>query len=151
MWIPEHEEPLGGPAVVGRGGIEVVLRTVGMVDEAVGALCGIEPRGPLPGPGEPTPVVVVAESTDAVGVPIGAAVGATDGGPVATLDAVVVDEDHRGSGVGAHLLAAWCSAASGTRSRRRGGPRPPEDPARVAFLVSATGSPRRVASWCARL
>ena len=34
-WAPIREEPLGGPAVVGRGGLEVVLRTVGMVEEAV--------------------------------------------------------------------------------------------------------------------
>jgi GNAT superfamily N-acetyltransferase len=33
-------------------------------------------------------------------------------GPVATLDAVVVRPVDRGLGAGAHLLAAWCSAAA---------------------------------------
>lgn len=111
VWIPVREEPLDGPTVVGRGGIEVVLRTVGMIEEPVAELCGRSPAGPLVGSDAPMPLVVVAASVGDPDLPIGAAVGSLRSGPVAVLHAVVVRPVARGGGTGAQLLAAWCSAA----------------------------------------
>jgi 2'-5' RNA ligase len=111
-WAVVREEPLGGPALVGRGGLEVVLRTAGMVEEPVAALVGTDARSPLPGPGRPLPLAVVAERPGSPSSVTGAAVGTGSAGGTARLDAVVVDEGERGVGVGAQLLAAWCSAAA---------------------------------------
>lgn len=110
-WVPVAEEPLGGPRVVGRGGLELALRTVAMVRDEVAALCGLDPEPPATGEGGPLPLVVEAEEEAGPGAAIGAAVGHMNG-PVAALDAVVVGPVDRGLGAGAHLLAAWCSAAA---------------------------------------
>lgn len=112
-WEPIREEPLGGPAVVGRGGMAIALRVVAMVEEQVADLCGIEPVGPLAGPDSPRPLSVVAESADDPGSMLGAAVGRCPvGSTVAELDAVVVESSRHGEGIGRHLVAAWLSAAA---------------------------------------
>ena len=112
-WVPIREEPFGGPHVVGRGGVEVALRTVRMVEEPVAASCGVAPEGPLGRPGDPAPLVVAAEEPGDPMSFVGAAVGRHGPGPAAELTAVVVAEERRSEGVGRHLLAAWCSAAAG--------------------------------------
>lgn len=120
VWVPVREEPLGGPVVVGRGGIETVLRVAGMVEDDVAMLCAVPPLGPVALPGGPAPLVVVAEGVGRGGVPvaavvgpvIGAAVGSAAPGGVASLDRLFVQPGRRGEGVGRHLLAAWCSAAA---------------------------------------
>ncbi|UDY37167.1 GNAT family N-acetyltransferase [Dermatobacter hominis] len=111
-WVPVREEPFGGPDVVGRGGVELVLRTVAMVEDPVAERCGVDPVGPLGPPGRPAPLVVVAEAPGAPTSVLGAAVGSLGVGEAAALRAVVVDEVERGTGVGRQLLAAWCSSAA---------------------------------------
>jgi GNAT superfamily N-acetyltransferase len=116
-WVPVAEEPLGGPAVVGRGGVELVLRGVGMVEEGPAACCGLGSVPPPTAAASPTPWTVVAEPPGEPGTVLGAAVGRLSG-EVAHLDALAVDAGHRGMGVGAQLLARWCSdaAAHGART-----------------------------------
>jgi 2'-5' RNA ligase len=111
-WVPVREEPFGGPDRVGRGGIEVALRVVGMVEEPVAAICDVDPVGPLGPPERSAALAVVAEAPDAPTSVLGAAVGERGSGPAATLRSVAVDGDHRGVGIGRRLLAAWCSAAA---------------------------------------
>ena len=111
-WVPVAEEPLGGPAVVGRGGLELALRTVAMVRDEVAALCRVDPEPPAVGEGGPLPLVVEAEEVAGPGAPTRRGRGP----PARTgrqLGAVVVGPVDRGLGAGAHLLAAWCSAAAG--------------------------------------
>lgn len=114
-WVPFDEEPLGPPAVVGRGGVELELRELAMVTDAVAARCGLVPGGPELDPSRPATLVVTAEHPRAGGEgagPLGAAVGslATDG--TARLAAVAVAPGERGVGIGAQVLRAWCSAAA---------------------------------------
>jgi len=117
VWVPVQEEPLGRPALVGRGGVELELRVLGMVPDDVAAL-GVVGRGPLPPPDGPAPLVVVADDpprpdgAPRADGPLGAAVGSVVGRGVARLDAVVVLEGRRGEGIGRQLLAGWCSAAA---------------------------------------
>lgn len=115
VWRPVHAEPLGGPVVVGRGGVELRLRVVDVVEPAVAERLGVPPLGiPEQGPfgSSGDPVVVVAEDLRAGGAeafePLGVAAGAS--GRVAVLERLVVAQGRRGHGVGAHLLAAWTSA-----------------------------------------
>lgn len=109
-WEPVAEEPFGDPAVVGRGGLEVVLRTTHLVEPAVRGLIGA--LDVVPGAVRDASLVVTAERPDAPGVPVGAAL-ADVAGAVADLAALVVAPPERGTGVGAHLLAALRSAAAG--------------------------------------
>lgn len=111
-WVPIREEPLGGAVVVGRGGVELSLRTVGCVEPTVAALVGIDPLPPPIRPDPPRPLVVVAEADDGCHGLIGAAVGHTDAGAVAALDHLVVVQPNRRLGVGRQLVSAWCSAAA---------------------------------------
>jgi len=111
-WVPIREEPLGGPAVVGRGGIELVLRPVSMVEPDVAALLGTDPTEPPRRPGS-RPLVVVAEDPGTPGPVVGAAVGsAGNGSTTADLVSVGVAEDRRGEGIGRQLVNAWCSEAA---------------------------------------
>lgn len=112
FWVPIREEPLGGPTVVGRGGVELHLRALGMLDDAVGALCGMPTSTPATVAGTPRPLVVSAAAALVPDAPLGAAVGTRPTGPAAVLDRVVVCEGHRGMGIGAQLLAAWCAEAA---------------------------------------
>jgi 2'-5' RNA ligase len=121
VWVPVREEPLGRPVVVGRGGVELELRVLGMVPEDVAALAAVAGSGPLPPPGDPVPLTVVAddrggptggpEGRGPLGAAVGSVVGSLEGGGVARLDAVAVADGRRGEGIGRQLLAAWCSAA----------------------------------------
>ena len=111
-WVAIREEPLGGPAVVGRGGIELALRTVSMVEPDVAGLLGTDPTEPPSRPG-PRPLVVVAEDPGTPGPVVGAAVGsAGNGSTTADLVNVGVVEDRRGEGIGRQLVNAWCSEAA---------------------------------------
>jgi 2'-5' RNA ligase/GNAT superfamily N-acetyltransferase len=113
-WEPIREEPFGGPAVVGRGGLELALRTTHLVEPAVRHLLGAVDVAP--GAVRSASLVVVAERPERPGHPVGAAVGEVAAAPpaaVAELRALAVPAAERGAGVGAHLLAAWSSAAAG--------------------------------------
>lgn len=129
VWVPVAEEPFGGPAVVGRGGLELALRATSVVAPEVAELLGPASR-PDPGAADPAvrPLVVTArrrDGTAADGDLAGAAVGEVVGpaGPpasarrpagitVARLGGLTVAPEERGLGVGAHLLARWCAAAA---------------------------------------
>lgn len=114
VWRPIHCEPLGGPSVVGRGGVEVVLRTVDLVEPLVAGGLGVAASEFAVRPGPDEAVVVVAEDGPSSGsspfAPLGVAAGHV--GRAAVLEHLVVAEDRRGEGIGSHLLAAWTSAVA---------------------------------------
>lgn len=105
QWRAVVEEPFGGPDVVGRGGIELVLRTLQSIEPEVGALVG----------GSPTQLgealVVVAELPAMAGAPIAAIVGSSRHG-VADLTQLHVSEEHQGMGIGRQVAARWCVEAA---------------------------------------
>jgi 2'-5' RNA ligase/predicted GNAT family acetyltransferase len=88
-WRPIFEASLGEPAVVGRGGLELELEV-----------------GEKPYAGHSLGVTARRD-----GRIVGTAVGWTDGERARLLD-VQVEPDARGQGVGAHLVAAFASAAA---------------------------------------
>lgn len=106
-WEPVREEPLGGPTTVGRGGIEVRLRSCSFHEPEVADLLGIDDASDQPARRE----VSVAESPDAPMRPIGAATGRIEGA-TGMLDGLLVDPAHRRSGIASHLLAHWCSSVA---------------------------------------
>lgn len=112
FWEPVREVPFGPPVVVGRGGVELRLRTVTMLGPAEAEAFGTDPIGPLDAPAGATPLVVTATAGGPDAAPCGVAVGEVLGGGVARLRSVVVDAAHRRVGVGSRLLAAWCSDAA---------------------------------------
>ncbi|HPU39533.1 MAG TPA: GNAT family N-acetyltransferase [Microthrixaceae bacterium] len=107
-WVPIREEPLGGPVISGRGGVEISLRVVSMVEPPAAELLGIEATVPPVASG-PTPIVLVAEAP-AVPGPVLAVVSGhlPAGSTVAVLERIAVDPDHRGQGIGGRVLARWC-------------------------------------------
>lgn len=111
-WEPVQEVPFGPPVVVGRGGVELQLRTAGMLGPADASALGCEPVGPFRVPGGGTPVVVTASVVGAGAAPCGAVTGELLGGRVARLHSVMVAPANRRIGIGAQLLAAWCSEAA---------------------------------------
>ncbi len=126
-WVPVHEEPLGPVGVVGRGGFEVALRAVTMVEAPVAELLGRDATAPPARPG-PRPVVVVAESAHDRDDLLGAATGVVPrGSDVARLDRIVVAAEHRGLGVAGHLFRAWCSAAAGDGAHMVLAAEPPDE------------------------
>lgn len=107
FWEPAHEVPLGPPAVVGRGGIELQVRTLGMLGTRDAEAVGLERVGPAD-----SAVVVTAGPPGSGVVPWGAAVGTVVPGSLARLDTVSVVVGQRGQGIGAQVLAAWMSDAA---------------------------------------
>jgi 2'-5' RNA ligase len=112
VWRPVADAALAAPAVVGRGGLELVLSTgprldaeaAAWVDAAWAANTAAEY-----GPDAPAddPVVVTARRD-------GRLVGVAKGyvrGPVAYLGDLIVGADVRGEGVGGHVLAAFAAEA----------------------------------------
>lgn len=107
-WIPIREEPFGGPALSGHGGIELSLRAVTMVEPQVAALLGVGVTAPRVVPG-PVPVVLVAEAPGVPGRVIAAASGLLPvGATVAVLEHIAVAPEHRRLGIGGRVLARWC-------------------------------------------
>ena len=100
------EEPFGGPVVVGRGGIELHLRTTRTVEP----LCEAEEEraGRTPPDGEP--LVVVAETPEVPGRVVALAVGSVGAGTARLVD-LVVTEAHRGEGIARQVLGWWCTGA----------------------------------------
>lgn len=108
-WVPVREEPLGGATLVGRGGVELSLRTVGLVEPEVGCLLGIEPvRATDPFEAART-LLVVAEQPTERGTLLGAVAGRLGGSDVAELERVVVAAEHRNIGIGRQLVNRWCA------------------------------------------
>lgn len=120
LWVPVGEEPFGGPAVVGRGGLELAMRAGTVLGPEVAGLLGLPaPHGvPVVDPSV-RPVVVTAhrrDGTAADGGLAGAAFGEVVGAAtpaVARLVRLTVTPSERGLGVGAHVLARWCATAAG--------------------------------------
>lgn len=119
-WRPVTEEPFGGPVVVGRGGVELHLRTIRVVERMVDEPIGDDAAGCAGGtPDEdagavarsPERLVVVAERPGAPGAVIGRAVGVA-GPPAARLHSLEVVPAARRSGVARQLLARWCTDAA---------------------------------------
>jgi 2'-5' RNA ligase len=112
-WEPVAEARFGPPAVVGRGGLELGLAvTAGLPldalafrDRAVDALL-VERHGAVL---RPAPLAVTARREGRV---VGTADGEVRPGGSAHLAVLVVAADVRRQGVGAHLVAAFASAAA---------------------------------------
>ena len=158
IWHPVAEEPLGGPDVVGRGGVELHLRPIRVVEPAVAELVGAGSAGeagdrpwapPLPS-GEPV-LVVVAELPGTPGVPVGAAVGRA-GVQGAVLDRVVVDAGHRRAGIARQVVQWWCAAAVGRGAGVVVAHRDPDDGSAAVSLAEALGfTPIRDDLWVRRV
>lgn len=108
VWRPLAEEPFGGPVVVGRGGVELHLRTITIAEER-------DPDGvrvdPVDDPHPGRRLVVVAEPPGAPGRIIGRAHGRI-GASTARLDRLEVLPHERGVGVARHVVARWCTDAA---------------------------------------
>lgn len=109
IWHAVAQEPLGGPDVVGRGGVELHLRSIETVEPAAAELIDAGWNAPLPA-GSPT-LVVVAELPGAPGAPVGVAVGRA-GPDGAVLERVAVAAAHRREGIARQVVAQWCRAAA---------------------------------------
>lgn len=111
IWHPVAEEPLGGPHVVGRGGVELHLRSIGTLEPAAATVLGtwLGPEEPLPAGGDL--LVAVAELPPPQGGVVGVVFGRV-AGEVATLERLHVLAPHRGMGVARQVLAQWCWCAA---------------------------------------
>lgn len=158
VWHPVVEEPLGGPRVVGRGGVELHLRSTSVVEQTVADLAdladlaGLTWTAPLPAGGDT--LVTIAELPGATGVAVGAAWGraATTG---AVLDQVLIDLEHRGHGIARQVVGEWCHAAAARGSgvvAARPSVADPGDPADAPTFLSTMGFGRIDATtWCRRV
>jgi 2'-5' RNA ligase len=127
-WVPIADAPLGeGPAVVGRGSLPLELTTSGRPDaEAAGLLAtAVEPAG--------LPFAVTARREGEV---IAAAWGWT-GGDALELADLVVSAEHRGQGIGRHVVAAVEALGRQRGCVSVGGAAPIDGPA--ASLLRACG------------
>lgn len=112
-WMPVWEEPLGPPVVVGRGGVELVLRRTRVVEALGEGTEGEElvstapPRGAL---------VVVAERAGEPGAVVARAIGRVEG-DLAALARVEVAPAQRGQGISAQVLHRWCADAGSAGAR----------------------------------
>ncbi|HTO00175.1 MAG TPA: GNAT family N-acetyltransferase [Microthrixaceae bacterium] len=112
FWQVLSEEAFGSPVVVGRGGIELKLRTMVSLESAAAAL--LEREGVRMDPAaysEGDLVCVSAEFSDDPGKPVGVVIGRVSG-QGAWLDCLVVAREHRRLGVARQVLAHWCYQAA---------------------------------------
>jgi len=133
-WEPVADAPLGGPRIVGRGGLPLELATGQVVDRDAAALLVAERAGQLDVGGAPpfppaNPVVVTARRE---GVVVGVATAMVD--DELWVERIVVDPALRGQGVGHHLLAEVERIGVARGCRR-------------AFLICPAGGPAQ--SWAA--
>jgi 2'-5' RNA ligase/ribosomal protein S18 acetylase RimI-like enzyme len=113
VWEPMAEARFGGPAVVGRGGLELELSVTGALpvdatafrDQAFDAY----DRERFGERWRPVPLAVTARRGGRI---VGTADGEVRQNGVASLSMLVVASDVRGEGVGAQLVAAFGSAAA---------------------------------------
>jgi 2'-5' RNA ligase/ribosomal protein S18 acetylase RimI-like enzyme len=106
-WLPIAEAALAGPSVVGRGGYEVELSESHRLDPAAAEWSraawdrySLAEYGP-----DRTPDAPFAITARVAGVLAGAAVGEVRR-PVCRLGRLMVGPEHRGTGIGTHLLQA---------------------------------------------
>jgi 2'-5' RNA ligase len=112
VWRPIAEVPLAAPAVVGRGGLELVLTAGSRLDaeaSAWAAAAWATQAATEYGPDAPSeePIALTARREGQV---VGVAQGHVRG-PVAYLAELIVGGDVRGEGVGGHLVAAFAAEA----------------------------------------
>jgi 2'-5' RNA ligase/predicted GNAT family acetyltransferase len=107
-WVVAMEAPFGAPEIVGRGGIELRLRTLGTLEPQVAQRWAGLVADERPPAGR---LVVVAESTAEPGVAVGVAVGSVGCG-VATVEHLEVDPAQRRTGIARHLMARACTEAA---------------------------------------
>jgi 2'-5' RNA ligase/GNAT superfamily N-acetyltransferase len=117
VWRPVHDVPFAAPAVVGRGGVELVITCTSGLPLDVQRFvrhASLEPFGgalvrdvwqPL---GTPFVVTARGEGHEVVGV-----VAGWHRGGLATIDDLVVAEGERRQGIGRHLLARAESELAG--------------------------------------
>ena len=113
VWTPIADAPFGPPAVVGRGGLALELTPSKLLDPEAAAFL---PR-PLSSTAPTAGALLGNERSFALtarreGAAVGLAVGTTAGAS-AELTCLVVAAEHRGQGVGTHLLAAAGSLLAG--------------------------------------
>lgn len=111
-WVPLADAPLGGPAVVGRGGLPVELSVGRIVDPAAATLVPAHAADPCHDPAGPSaqePLVVTARREGTV---LGLAAGWTSGACGAVRLVAVSDAVAPGEQVGDHVRAAFESAAA---------------------------------------
>jgi GNAT superfamily N-acetyltransferase len=107
-WIVAEETCFGQPEVVGRGGVELLLRTVGSIEPSTAARVPHLVADERPHAGR---LVVVAESTGEPGAALGVAAGSVGAG-IAVLRWVHVDPHARRTGIARHVLARACTDAA---------------------------------------
>jgi 2'-5' RNA ligase len=132
-WVPLADAPLGGPRIVGRGGLPVELSAGEVLDDEAAALLDAE-RGRWAGGGSrpirsTAPVVVTARREGGL-VGVATATAEDD----LWIDRLVVDPAVRGQGVGRHLLAEVERIGAGRGCRR-------------ALLICPAGGPEQ--TWLA--
>lgn len=120
VWMPAGEWAFGGPAVVGRGGLEVALAVGGVIDREARAfserewpLQWLADHGPAGVEGR-APLIVTARREGQV---VGLAEGWSHGG-LGFLGGLIVGAGTRGEGVGTHVLAAFEAACRARRAKR---------------------------------
>lgn len=153
VWHPVMEEPLGGPRVVGRGGVELHLRAVALVEPGVAALASTPWAPPLPAGG--STLVVVAERPGRPGSAVGAAWGRADGCG-AVLDGVAVAGEERRQGIARRVVEEWCHAAArrgagGVELRPQAGPATPPVVDAEAMAAALGFTPLDAVSWWRRV
>jgi GNAT superfamily N-acetyltransferase len=120
VWSPIAAEPLGGPAVVGRGGFAVELVSAERLGAEAAAFASRAWRafddleyGPGGSEGEEAAITATVG-----GRVVGVVTGRFERGGAAHLSELIVDAPERGLGIGTHLLAAFVDAAVSRACRR---------------------------------
>ena len=112
VWLPILEEPFEAPVVVGRGGVELLLRTVNLLEPGVAQLfTGMGCQLAAEEEDLSGLMLVVAELPGRPGRPVAAAIG-TVAGRTAELLQFGVESEHRRVGIGRHVLMHWCAEAA---------------------------------------
>ena len=112
VWSPILEETFEAPVVVGRGGVELLLRTVNLLEPGVAQL--LTSMGSQLAAEEQDlsgQMLVVAERLERPGIAVAAAIG-TVAGRTAELLQLCVDSEHRLVGIGRQVLMHWCAEAA---------------------------------------
>ncbi len=116
-WVPIAEEPFGAPVVVGRGGIELLLRTISLLEPQVEQLLSEHsPLRPSELEDQDGQMLVIAEHVEHPGRAVGVALGVVSGGS-AELQQLLVDPECRLQGIARHTLMHWCSEAANRNAK----------------------------------
>jgi 2'-5' RNA ligase len=130
-WEPIADAPLGGPRIVGRGGLPLELAAGQVLDRDAASLLAAERAAHLGATPRPAGEAVVVTARRE-GVVVGVATAIAD--DEMWLEGIVVDPAVRGQGVGHHLLAEVERLGADRGCRR-------------ALLVCPAGGLAQ--SWCA--